>query len=323
MLYKDPFTTEQFDADSVVEQLISGLQQAAHEITPGFIHNMPRAYFDDTTQEMRLAHIKAILAAEASGMSQTLTLRDADDRHFTFISNRSYPGQLSEFVRRLPRDLPLTSAQVYTSEQGDRVLDIFHFGEHKAYDASDQRQRAKAGDMQEYVKIQHEKLSSGTVQQHLTSCDVTYLVNTPPEQIYRHLLMAEQIRKYNNVVIQLERYHDHDLNRLTIGFWDYNPRLIFERVSHYLGREAIDIRRAYLDSFKDQDEDITLLTFIVKLNDQVINSASDKWQHIEFNLRRLPHLDVTVFELSEDVTGGDLQHAELLVALSRLAHIKS
>lgn len=60
---------------------------------------------------MRLAHFKAILAAETSGLSQTRTVREADGSRFTLISNRNYPGQLGEFVRRLPRDLPLISAR--------------------------------------------------------------------------------------------------------------------------------------------------------------------------------------------------------------------
>jgi hypothetical protein len=138
--------------DLWVRTRLSGLQQAARDITPVFIRTMPSAYFDDTTQEMRLAHVKAIIAAEASGMAQTVTLRDAKDHNFTFISNRSYPGQLGEFVKRLPHDRPLTSAKVYTSQHGDWVLDIFHFGEHQSHDPTDRAQSAKAKVVYRFVE---------------------------------------------------------------------------------------------------------------------------------------------------------------------------
>jgi hypothetical protein len=60
-------STEPQETDDAVEQLLTGLQQAAQEITPEFVRTMPRAHFDDTTQAMRLVYIKAIMAAEALG----------------------------------------------------------------------------------------------------------------------------------------------------------------------------------------------------------------------------------------------------------------
>ncbi len=317
-----PHTSATTGPDTLVEQLINGLQHAAREITPQFVRTMPRAYFDDTTQAMRLAHLKAILAAEASGLAQTVTVRDTEGHHFTFISNQSYPGQLGKFVQRLPRDLPLTSAQVYTSEHGDRVIDIFHFGEHAAHDEQDPAQLARASTVREYVERQPGKTASSALEHHLRSCDAAYLVKTPLDQIYRHLLMADQIRRNGNVLVKLERYHEIPLNRLTIGFADYDPRLLFERVSHYLGCQDVDIQRAHLDSFQTPGDDVRLLTFIMNRRKEIIDPASELWSRIDFALRRLPHLDPTVFELSTEVTNGELLAAELLDSLTHLAHQK-
>ena len=310
------------DTDLIIEHLLDGLEHAARVVTPAFIRTMPQAYFDGTSQEMRLAHVKAIIAAEASGMAQTVTLRDADDRHFTFISNQSYPGQLSEFVKRLPRDRPLTSAKVYTSEHGDRVLDIFHFGEHIRQDPTDPAQAAKAEIVHRFVEQQSMPPSFADVQRHLATCDENYLLDTAVEHIYRHLVLVDRIRKTGNLQLRLERYSDPGHNRLTIAFAGYDPRLLFERISSHLGRQGIDIQRAYLDSFRGIDDDITLLTFIVTHRGQLVNEEGEQWRRAAFELRRLPHLDELVFILADRVTGGDLLAAEILAALSHLAHQK-
>lgn len=306
--------------EAVVEQLLSGLEQAARDITPEFIRTMPRAYFDDTTEAMRLSHIKAIIAAEASGMAQTVTLRDADAHHFTFISNHSYPGQLSEFVQRLPHELPLTSAKVYTSEQGNRVLDIFHFGEHLPYDPTDPDQSARAAELQVFFSDQRDGSDVIAIEHHLASCDAGYLLGTPTEQIYRHFLLVEQARRDGNQKVQLERYHDTGLDRLSIVLTQQDPRLLFERISSYLGQQAIDIHRAYLDSFQDGDDGVTLLTFIIDTPRDPSKAPVDSWERMAFDLHRLGHLDADALELAGSVTKGDLLAAEILITLSRLAH---
>ncbi|MFK8017115.1 MAG: NAD-glutamate dehydrogenase domain-containing protein [Gammaproteobacteria bacterium] len=308
------------DSESITDQLLVDLQQAAREIAPNFIRTMPQAYFDGTTQAMRLAHVKAIIAAEASGLSQTVTLREMDGARYTFISNRSYPGQLSKFVRRLPRDLPLISAQVYTSTAGSRVLDVFHLGGYVRYDAANAQQRAKASAAQVYIGEQG-GAQDAAIDTYLASCDASYLMTTPPEQIFRHFELVDVIQRSGDVVVRLERSQEPGLSRLAIGFAEYDPRLVFERITHHLGSRQIDIQRAYLDSFQDDKGDnVMLLTFLVEHNGLPLQTGDDLWATLEFELKRLPHLDQAVFELAQSVTDGDLLSAELLIGLAHLVH---
>lgn len=58
------------------ELLVDDLQIAAEEIAPRFLATMPSAYFHGTDQEMRLSHLKAVIAAEASGVSLTIGVID-------------------------------------------------------------------------------------------------------------------------------------------------------------------------------------------------------------------------------------------------------
>lgn len=313
--------SELADSDSITARLLDDLQQAASEIAPDFIRTMPQAYFHGTTQAMRLAHLKAIIAAEASGISQTITLREADGARYTFISNRSYPGQLSRFVRQLPRDLPLISAQVYTSTAGNRVLDVFHLGDHVRYDSADTRQRLKADSVLKHAAEQNEEVDEDAIEKFLGSCDASYLMSTPLEQISRHFLLVNSIHCSGDVLVRLEPHHEPSLSRLIIGFSEYDPRRAFERISRHLGSRKIDIERAYFDSFKEEGGDgVMLLNFLVQRDGELLNSSDALWHELQFELRRLLHLDEAVLNLAETVTAGDLISAELLIGLAHLVH---
>ncbi|MFK8032363.1 MAG: NAD-glutamate dehydrogenase domain-containing protein [Gammaproteobacteria bacterium] len=316
-----PPESEPADFNSITARLLDDLQQAASDIAPNFIRTMPQAYLDGTTQAMRLAHLKAIIAAEASGFSQTVTLREADGARYTFISNRSYPGQLSRFVRQLPRDLPLISAQVYTSTAGNRVLDVFHLGDYVRYDPTNISQRHKADTVLRHAVDQNKNLDNAAMETFLTSCDASYLMATPPEQISRHFQLVNSILLSGDVVVRLEPYHETNLSRLVIGFAEYDPRLVFERISRHLGNRKIDIERAYLDSFKGEGGDgVMLLNFLVQRNGERLSKGDTSWHELQFELRRLLHLDEAVLNLAETVTEGDLVSAELLNGLAHLVH---
>lgn len=311
-------TLAHYDRTTAADQLLRDLQQDAHRTAPDFVASMPEAYFDGTTQAMRLAHFKAILAAQTSGLSQTLTLREADGARYTFICNRSYPGQLGELIRRLPDELPLVSAQVFTATDGSRVLDIFHFGTHDRFDAGDRQQAAKAAAVIDRVAAKERD----AVQQHLAGCDAAYLLDTPGEQILRHYRLVKAVRSTGDVLVRLEAYRHPDMDRLTLGIGAYDPRRVFERVSAQLGKRGIDICRAHLDSFPQTlpGDDIRLLSFLVQHQGRRLDPSSPLWHELDFTLRRLPHLDPAVFQLAETVTGDDLNGAELLLGLAHLAH---
>ncbi|MCA9794815.1 MAG: hypothetical protein KC910_23570, partial [Candidatus Eremiobacteraeota bacterium] len=111
---------------------------------PRFFRTMPREYFQAHDRPTRLGHLKAIVAAEAAGLDEELTLRGHEGAVYTVISRRSYPGQLAELISRLPKDRPLTSARIHTASDSSLVLDVFEFGEL-------QGARPGEGDWQELV----------------------------------------------------------------------------------------------------------------------------------------------------------------------------
>ncbi|MEL6181136.1 MAG: hypothetical protein AAFS10_19425, partial [Myxococcota bacterium] len=105
-----------------VETLTASLRQTAQEVVPRFLNQMPPSYFNNTDEATRLAHLRAIVAAAASGLPPALQLRSPDGLSWTFIRQADYPGMLAELLEELPDTRPLRSAEVYTAEDEFAVL---------------------------------------------------------------------------------------------------------------------------------------------------------------------------------------------------------
>ena len=127
----------------VVDDVTASFQETAEEVVPWFIQNMPLVYFQDTDRADQLTHLRAIIAAKASGRPIELTLRNEDGSEWTSMRPHDSAGVLAELVGELPHDLTLRAAKIHTANDGSLVLDTFEFGEPEPFDPTDPRQGEK------------------------------------------------------------------------------------------------------------------------------------------------------------------------------------
>src|SRR5436190_9842725 len=90
----------------VIDELTEGLRKTAESVVPWFIQHMPPMYFQDTDYATQLSHLRAIIAAKASGRPLELTLNGEDNAQWTFVRPMAYPGVLADLVKELPPDPP-------------------------------------------------------------------------------------------------------------------------------------------------------------------------------------------------------------------------
>ena len=131
------------DPRELIEELAEGFRRTAEDTVPWFLEKMPPMYFQDTDHAPRLSHLRAIIAARASGRPLELMLRSEDGSEWTFMRPLDYPGVLAELVRELPNDQPLRKAKIHTATDGQLVLDTFEFGDHAPFDPNDPVQADK------------------------------------------------------------------------------------------------------------------------------------------------------------------------------------
>ncbi|WP_372795115.1 NAD-glutamate dehydrogenase domain-containing protein [Pontiella sp.] len=119
------------DTSAIAHEINAGFSESIREIVTAFYASMPQEYFEKVSREAQKDHLRTIIAGTSLNIPQDhFRLKDSRDQ-YTFISLKNRPGQLVEFLRQLPEDLPLTSADVFTSADNQFVVDIFSFAPRK------------------------------------------------------------------------------------------------------------------------------------------------------------------------------------------------
>ncbi len=312
-----------YDVHSLIDEVASGLREKTSEIVPWFLEQIPAAYFQDTDHETRLSHLRAIIAARASGLPLRMTLRSADGQRWTFISERDVPGLLARLVTQLPSDQPLRAAKVHTARDGTLVLDTFEFGERERFDASDPDLAERRDLFLSYARSQGRETSEAALDAHLARCTADYARTVTPFRLFRNLGLFDAVSGTDDTIVTLEREESEDgTNRVVMTVGNATPRRLFERLAALLGQHRIDIRRAHLDVFDDDGNGyVVQLSFIVRgVEGAEILPKSSVWLDLRRDARRLKWVDELALGLITRNPGLGMPRAEVLRALAGLTH---
>lgn len=310
------------DADSLVDELTRGLRETADNVVPWFLEQMPVSYFQDTDYASQLSHLRAIIAAKASGRPIELTLRSEDGSEWTSMRPLDYPGVLAELVRDLPHDRHLRAAKIHTANDGHLVLDTFEFGEAPMFDEKDPEQAQKLQQTIEYAAANLSASTPDEIADHMRRCRAEYVTTVTPLRICKNWELYKRVTRTDGAAVSLEPESDPTQCRITVAVGNATQRVMFERIATRLARSSINIHRAYLDIIDDgPNGKIGLLGFVVQGPDGgPIDPYGPLWQSLRPELLRNKWLDDRVLELSH--THGDMQTtmAEVICALCDLVH---
>ena len=302
--------------------LMAHLNDAINRILSSFLQNMTDDYFHAIDESDQIAHLSALATTELAGIDQNLMLTSLEDHCFTFINGHNYSGLLSDLIKQLPKDKPLQSAKVFTSNKGDVVIDIFDFTRQRRFDTVNPKNRERLDQVIASVKEYEPDIELDSLIDLLHACAEDYVMLTSDRRICRHFTMVQTL--WGNDDVKLETlFHSRD-NYLdvTIGFGNGDTRQVFERVCAYLGRHNIDIHRAHFETFQRNElERVSLIGLLVSRPDgTAIDTDHWEWQkHLKY-IRRIPVLCDDTIALHISDPDWKLDHAELLHALARLIH---
>ncbi len=310
------------DPSVLVDELAEGLRQTAEDVVPWFVAQMPPMYFQDTDHATQLVHLRAIIAARASGRPIELTLRSEDGSQWTLMRPLDYPGVLAELVSELPHDRPLRAAKIHTATDGQLVLDTFEFGEAERFDPQAPDQLAKLKATIDYAAQHEPQWSPQELTEHFQRFSAEYVLTITPLRIYRHLELFEQVTGTDGTAVSLEPESDPTQSRIVVAVGNATTRTMLERIATRLSRSSINIHRAYLDLIDDRTNgSISLLGFVVQGPDGgPLRKDSELWRIVRSDLLRLKWLDERTLDLAYRHPDLDLTRAEIIVALSHLAH---
>lgn len=296
-------------SDKMQQQFSQSLQSTAQDLWTRFQRNMPARYFKETTIETQLAHLHVLTACLATGIEQDLMVRSEGGDTYTFLTGKSYPGQLGQLLERLPEGRSLNAARAYTSKDGQWVLDIFELGDTRESVASEklvEREFSRLSEQLEKVKLELFK-------EHLLGCASEYVKAVPARIAQTHFRLLEEAHRSGDVVVAWEESSE-GLKTVRIVVEGTGAKTYFQRAARYLGSRGIDIERAYVTSFSKLGQPYRYLGFTVR------GSSAHQEDSLTGELKRLQFVDDLVLDLWSKLDDWSLQECEVGEFLISLAH---
>ena len=317
-----PHTSNPTGVQEVVNQVVESLRRTSEEVVPWFFEQMPQVYFQDTDEESRLTHLRAIIAARASGRPVEMTLRSEDGTQWTSMRPLDYPGVLAELVGELPIDQPLRAATIHTAKDGSLVIDTFEFGDPEPCNLDDPAQSEKLAQTVAHAAQEAPEWSTDDIRDFFNRCGVDEVLTLTPLRMLQHWRIFKQVTGTEGVLVMLEPESDPMQSRISVAVANSTRRSVLERIAERLSNAGINIHRAYLDTIDDGDNGwVSFVGFVVTAPDGgVIDPESTMWQRVQHDLRRIKWADSRSIKLSQRHDELDLTHAELIVGFGDLVH---
>ncbi len=306
----------------LIDEVIAGFREKAEETIPWFVEQMPPMYFQDTDRTEQLSHLRAIIAAKASGRPIELTLRSEDGSHWTSMRPLDYPGVLAEMVQELPQDRKLRAAKIHTAKDGNLVLDTFEFGIAPPFDPSDPLQSKKLRHTIEYASIHAPHLTKEELQRHFRRCSAEYVLTLTPLRLCKNWEMYNKLTGTDSTAIRLEPEAEPSQCRITVAYGNATTQVMLARIATRLARSMINIHRAYLDNIDDAPSGtISLLGFVVTAPDGgPIDEKSELWRSVRQDLQRNKWIDDRTLRLAYSHPELSVTNAEIITGLCDLSH---
>ncbi len=308
------------NADALREALDKGLRATLDEVIPWFHAQMPAAYFADTSERERVAHIMAVATARMAGQPPRLTLRSEDGARWTFISDLDKPGMLGDILVQLPPDAALRLVKVHTSADGRLSVDTVVLGEAPRFDEADPVLAARREAALAYAREQGVDVAA--VDRFLRGAAAEFVRAATPLRVVRATALFAEVSGTDDTVVSLEAERDPTLSRVVVVLGNASPRRVAERCAAALGAGGINILRAYVDVAADgANGTVTSLTYVVRGPDGgAVDPQSELWCRVSAELTRMKWVTDAALALSRRDPELGLTRAEVVIALASLAH---
>ena len=310
------------DPTVLASDLGRSFAQAAETMVPWFVSQMPRMYFEDTPPARVAAHLRAIIAAKASGQPFHLTIRSEDGREWTYFREGNRPGVLAEVVASLPMQPSLRAAKIHTSKDGNLIVDAFELGDREPFNPSNPAQAEKLRATIEWARTNAADWSEPAIRAYFAGCAAEYVLTLSPHRLNKHRKLFAAVSGTEGTAVETEPELAGELTRITIAYSNARTRTMLERVAQVMSRGQINIQRAYLDQVADPPHgSVSLLGFVIQTQDgRSVDTAGAAWKQLEHDITRVKWVDSESVELANRHAGMSIDEAELILGLCTLVH---
>ena len=272
-------------AHEIVEDLRADIDFELDDVISRIVRGLPEDYFKMLSRDDQLRQLKALLAMGVCNLSEEIMLRSDDGQQIAVVARKNYPGLLASLLKRIPAELELIGAKIFTSTDHDFIIDLFEF---KPIEKSEPVAPVDWVDLESTIEAVVNKvgLPIEQVRDFVSQYHPGNRILSSPSDVADQFLVCLDSQRTKETAVRWISVGNGELSRVTVASSTRSARDVFGKTAEFLAMRAWDIDQAYLhDLPREENAHMAVASFLVagpktELNpSEIKNSVDGDQQH--------------------------------------------
>eukprot|EP01047_Picozoa_sp_COSAG01_P017077 COSAG01_NODE_894_length_12903_cov_865.702353_5_plen_298_part_00 len=263
-------------AHEIVEDLRADIDFELDDVIARIVRGLPEDYFKMLSRDDQLRQLKALLAMGVCNLSEEIMLRSDDGQQIAVVARKNYPGLLANLLKRIPAELELIGAKIFTSTDHDFIIDLFEF---KPIEKSEPAAPVDWVDLESTVEAVASKVGSpiDQVRDFVSQYHPGNRILSSPSDVADQFLVCLDSQRMKETAVRWISVGDERTSRVTVASSSRSARDVFRKTAEFFAMRAWDIDRAYLHDFpREENAHMAVASFLVAGPASESNSTESK-----------------------------------------------
>lgn len=250
-------------AHEIVEDLRADIDFELDDVIARIVRGLPEDYFKMLSRDDQLRQLKALLAMGVCNLSEEIMLRSDDGQQIAVVARKNYPGLLANLLKRIPAELELIGAKIFTSTDHDFIIDLFEF---KPIEKPEPTAPVDWVDLESTVEAVASKVGSpiDQVRDFVSQYHPGNRILSSPSDVADQFLVCLDSQRTKETAVRWISVGDERSSRVTVASSNRSARDVFRKTAEFLAMRAWDIDRAYLHDFpREENAHMAVASFLV------------------------------------------------------------
>ena len=250
-------------AHEIVEDLRADIDFELDDVIARIVRGLPEDYFKMLSRDDQLRQLKALLAMGVCNLSEEIMLHSDDGQQIAVVARKNYPGLLANLLKRIPAELELIGAKIFTSTDHDFIIDLFEF---KPIEKSEPAAPVDWVDLESTVEAVASKVGSpiDQVRDFVSQYHPGNRILSSPSDVADQFLVCLDSQRTKETAVRWISVGDERSSRVTVASSSRSARDVFRKTAEFLAMRAWDIDQAYLHDFpREENAHMAVASFLV------------------------------------------------------------
>jgi len=262
-------------AHEIVEDLRADIDFELDDVISRIVRGLPEDYFKMLSRDDQLRQLKALLAMGVCNLSEEIMLRSDDGQQIAVVARKNYPGLLANLLKRIPADLELIGAKIFTSTDHDFIIDLFEF---KPTEESEPVAPVEWFDLESTIEAVANKveLPIDQVRDFVSQYHPENRILSSPSDVADQFLVCLDAQRTKETAVRWISIGNGKSSRITVAS-SRSARDVFRKTAEFLAMRDWDIDQAYLhDLPREKKTHMAVASFLVTGPKPELNALEGK-----------------------------------------------